>query len=502
MIELRYLRPGRRHVLRVVTPVALALSGSLLAGCSASITRFDNPSFALNDSDTGSVNRSSGGYGGSNLSDQSPDYGRSYTGPVTSTGSSIRSSSLPDIQETQDSYRDQGPSYGHSRDYTRSADASHHTPAADRYNTDSYQSGQNDGQTIVVRSGDTLYSLSRRHNTTVSELMAANGLTSSHLQLGQRLTIPSSEASYAPGRTEYTASPAPARARTYREPSYETPSYEAPSYEPAASRTAGSDWNGTYQVASGDSLYGIARRHGVTSDELQRHNGISDPRRVMPGTVLKVPGSAGGSYAAAEEPAPTGYQPMPGPQRVAALQTYSRTDAAESAPVARPVTDTRPITQTREVRTVSITPAVQNSDTTRSDTARSGSASSGGKLRWPVRGRVIDNFGPRKDGTHNDGVNLAVPMGAEVHAAEDGVVAYAGSELRGYGNLILLRHDNGWVTAYAHNEEISVKRGDKVTRGQVIARAGKTGEVDQPQLHFELRMGSKPVDPLPYLETL
>src|SRR5690606_28186069 len=196
--------------------------------------------------------------------------------------------------------------------------------------------------------------------------------------------------------------------------------------------TSGPDWNGTYQVASGDSLYSIARRHGVTSDELQRYNGISDPRRVMPGTVLKVPGSAGGSYAAAEETPQNSYQQVPGPQRVAALQTYNRTDAGEPVPATRPVTESSQITQTRGVRTVSISPAVPKPDAARS----------GGELGWPVRGRVIENFGPRKDGTHNDGVNLAVPLGAEVHAAEDGVVAYAGSELRGYGNLILLRHDN------------------------------------------------------------
>ena len=124
------------------------------------------------------------------------------------------------------------------------------------------------------------------------------------------------------------------------------------------------------------------------------------------------------------------------------------------------------------------------------------------KLRWPTTGRVIAGFGGRPDGTHNDGINLAVPLGTEVHAAESGVVAYSGNELKGYGNLVLLRHDNGWVTAYAHNDELLVKRGDKVKRGQVISKAGKTGSVDQPQVHFELRQGSRPVDPTPYLEKL
>jgi murein DD-endopeptidase MepM/ murein hydrolase activator NlpD len=122
------------------------------------------------------------------------------------------------------------------------------------------------------------------------------------------------------------------------------------------------------------------------------------------------------------------------------------------------------------------------------------------KLRWPAHGKVIASFGGRPDGTHNDGINVAVPLGTDVHAAESGVVVYAGSELKGYGNLILLRHDNGWVTAYAHNDELAVKRGDKVQRGQVIAKAGKTGSVDQPQVHFELRQGSRPVDPVPFLE--
>ena len=113
---------------------------------------------------------------------------------------------------------------------------------------------------------------------------------------------------------------------------------------------------------------------------------------------------------------------------------------------------------------------------------------------------MVGNFGKRPDGTHNDGINLAVPLGTEVRAADGGRVAYAGNELKGYGNLVLIRHDNGWVTAYAHSDELLVKRDDVVRKGQVIARAGKTGTVDQPQVHFELRQGAKPVDPLPYME--
>jgi murein DD-endopeptidase MepM/ murein hydrolase activator NlpD len=120
-------------------------------------------------------------------------------------------------------------------------------------------------------------------------------------------------------------------------------------------------------------------------------------------------------------------------------------------------------------------------------------------FRWPVRGRVIAGFGPTPNGLQNDGINLAVPEGTPVKAAEDGVVAYAGNELKGYGNLVLVRHSNGFVTAYAHASDILVKRGEAVKRGQVIAHSGQTGNVTSPQLHFEIRKGATPVDPSQYL---
>ncbi len=116
-------------------------------------------------------------------------------------------------------------------------------------------------------------------------------------------------------------------------------------------------------------------------------------------------------------------------------------------------------------------------------------------FRWPVKGRVITGFGAKMNGAQNDGINLAVPEGTPIKAADDGVVAYAGNELKGYGNLVLVRHANGYVSAYANASELMVKRGDTVKRGQVIAHAGQTGNVSSPQLHFEIRKGSTPVDP-------
>jgi len=119
-----------------------------------------------------------------------------------------------------------------------------------------------------------------------------------------------------------------------------------------------------------------------------------------------------------------------------------------------------------------------------------------------VRGRVLEGYGAGPNGTHNDGINIAAPHGAAVEATDGGVVAYAGNELRGYGNLILIKHPNGWISAYAHCDLILVKTGQKVARGQVIARVGSTGNVSEPQLHFELRRGKKPVDPREYLAPL
>ncbi|SEQ03871.1 Peptidase family M23 [Faunimonas pinastri] len=127
------------------------------------------------------------------------------------------------------------------------------------------------------------------------------------------------------------------------------------------------------------------------------------------------------------------------------------------------------------------------------------SSSSGDAFRWPVRGRVIASFGKSDNGEKNDGINLAVPEGTPVKAAEDGTVIYAGSELKSYGNLVLVRHANGWVSAYANNKTLKVKRGDQVHRGEVVALSGMSGGVTTPQVHFELRKGATPVDPLPHL---
>jgi murein DD-endopeptidase MepM/ murein hydrolase activator NlpD len=232
-------------------------------------------------------------------------------------------------------------------------------------------------------------------------------------------------------------------------------------------------------MKAGESLYGVARQYKVALNDLQRVNGITEPTKVRIGTVLRVPGRAQPAFE----------RPQAGITRTTVQTTPIGTPPAKTTLLNAPVEERQPTPERRV--------AALGDRTTDAGPAEPAAS---GKFRWPVRGRIIANFGKRPDGTHNDGVNLAVPQGTEVHAAEGGKVAYAGNELKGYGNLVLIRHDNGWVSAYAHADQVLVKRDDIVRRGQVIAKAGRTGTVDQPQLHFELRQGSQPVDPLPHME--
>jgi len=189
----------------------------------------------------------------------------------------------------------------------------------------------------------------------------------------------------------------------------------------------------------------------------------------------------------------------PAPQKIAsnakAQPAPIRTAAAAPAkPQAAAPTQVASAQPTAAIRMV--TPASEPPKASASTGDLTGAVPS---FRWPVRGRVIAAYGAKVNGTANDGINLAVPEGTSVKAAEDGVVAYAGNELKGYGNLVLVRHPNGYVTAYAHASEVTVKRGDQVKRGQVLARAGQTGNVTSPQLHFEIRKGATPIDPTQYL---
>lgn len=203
-------------------------------------------------------------------------------------------------------------------------------------------------------------------------------------------------------------------------------------------------------VRKGDTIYGISRRYGVDMSGLVRLNDLSRPYTIKPGQTLRLPALA---------------------RLIVPRQEQSARPSAPRRSTDRAVTTALP--------------------------PRAGSS-----FAWPVRGRIVEGYGPQGAGRYNGGLNIAAQRGQPVRAADNGVVAYAGSQLRGLGNLLLIRHQGGWITAYAHNEALLVRRGEVVDRGQVIGRVGATGSVRSPQLHFEIRKGTRTVDPIRYLPRL
>ena len=313
------------------------------------------------------------------------------------------------------------------------------------------------GTTIIVGTSDTLEGLARRYNVSPAAILQANGYKGPRtLSPGQQLIIPHPVA---------TAAAAPALA--------------APVSKPVAVMSAAAP--SVHVVNHGDTLLSIARRNHVSVAELARANNIDTSAKLKLGTKLAVPGAKTAAVAPAVQPAAVAVaQPVaalaPPPTRMAAATTGPQQTARLAQATTTPE-DTQVETPVKAAEATGALPT----------------------FRWPVRGKVITAYGAKSNGKANDGINLAVPEGTPVKAAEDGVVAYSGNELKGYGNLVLVRHANGYVTAYAHASELLVKRGDTIKRGQIIAKSGQSGEVGSPQLHFEIRKGSTPVDPLQFL---
>ena len=264
---------------------------------------------------------------------------------------------------------------------------------------------------------------------------------------------------------------------------------------------------GTYVVRRGDTVYSIARAHDVPLRAVIDTNGLRPPYDIEVGQRLKIPagrfhvvqrGETAYSISrmySVDVTSLTNLNRIPPPYTIKVGQKLqipgrepTRTAASETpvsrsggpTPLARPGAESPPRTTSN---------AMVSKDPLPSPPAATGS------FVWPVQGKILSTYGPKANGLHNDGINIAAEMGAPVKAAQSGVVAYSGNELKGYGNLLLVRHDNGWMTAYAHNSKLLVKRGDTVVRGQTISLAGNSGSVVTPQVHFEVRQGAKAIDP-------
>ena len=238
----------------------------------------------------------------------------------------------------------------------------------------------------------------------------------------------------------------------------------------------------TVMVRPGDTLGSIGARYDVSVSSIERLNGIERSRDAAPGEELRIPATGRHTREAVFRDA------MSGPNRQThpvATVTYASLPPPRATKIARNDAPA-PVPHNPPSVVVHADQQIPVSD---------GNA----RFIWPLTGPIVSSFGSSGGGTRNDGINIAAKLGEPIHAAAGGTVSYAGNELKGYGNLILIRHDDGYVTAYAHAQSISVNRGDRVEKGQVIGLAGATGDVGSPQLHFEIRRGVEPVDPRPLL---
>lgn len=340
------------------------------------------------------------------------------------------------------------------------------------------------GSRVTLGQGETVSSVSRRYGVPIDEIMKANGLAdASKVRAGQQLLIPvyvygsSKQASSQQPADKSGNLPTPSRAPV-REVAVLPTVPQPRSPQGAAKPVAGTDsasatpqFSGTHVVQSGDTLTRIAYANGVSVDALKAANGLTTAS-IRIGQKLRIPN---GSTATS----------TPDPVQTASVQPKSQ--AAAPAP---------------KVYTAPAASAGKDNltETAKIDSAAAPASTGIGKLRWPGRGQLITGFAKSEDGRRNDGIDISMPVGSAVKAAENGVVIYSGDGLKEYGNTVLIRHDNGLVTVYAHAQSLNVSRGDKVQRGQTIASSGMSGVAKTPRLHFEVRKDATPVDPTTYLE--
>jgi len=346
------------------------------------------------------------------------------------------------------------------------------------------------GSWVNVKSGETLYNLSRRYGVPVKDLMAANSMTSADgLSAGSKILIPAYTYHRSSGVSAPDNNPMTKASRASKgffgdvgngRVAIPTARVMRTVKQPLQASTKSETANRSHRVASGDTLYSVARRYGVSTSSLIKSNSLTGTN-IRPGQNLIVPGApvailmSRTLVGSKHDPIITGTVP----------------DAKAAVGSAKSVLRIKPkFTSPDESLTIANRAAEQ---------VKTPKKTSSGNFRWPTKGRVIAKFGQRVNGATNDGIDISVPIGSPVKATENGTVIYSGSELADFGNLILVSHSGGWVSAYAHSSKNKVRRGDKVTRGQVIAISGKSGNAKRPKLHFELRKNSTPVNPLKHL---
>ena len=304
---------------------------------------------------------------------------------------------------------------------------------------------------VRVCPGNTLTSISRKHNVTVDGIMRANNLSGDQIEVGQVLVMPPEI---------------------------------------------------VHVVRPGEQALLLAEHYGVPFPDIVAANGLVSPdypiktgqRLAIPhgGRLLPPPPPA---WTEPQQPGPVIAENPPADETVPPAASSPVSDVSDGFPVPR----RRPPEPERSAEVASAGPAKPAASDTKPPAAKPPQPKSSASFLLPVQGRIVSEFGPKSDTLHNDGINIAAPRGTPIKASADGEVAYAGDGLPGFGNLILLRHADGWTSAYAHADSMTVTRGEQVQRGDTIGTVGSTGSVSEPQLHFELRKHDKAVDPKPLM---
>ncbi|WP_173012524.1 LysM peptidoglycan-binding domain-containing M23 family metallopeptidase [Niveispirillum sp. SYP-B3756] len=326
-------------------------------------------------------------------------------------------------------------------------------------------------RTYQVKAGDTVYGIARQMNVDMAEIIRLNGLQPPYMvRVGQQLQMPGGGGG-APTQVASSVNQAPAPARKPDMPPATSsapparaprPSVEAVPLDPPAPVAAKPltptpvPVRPTVTSPPATSPAPTAGKRGVEAETL------------APPPAAPVPHASNGNGTASNATAPVlPANRQPAPVSPAPVTTPAP-QVATAAPLAKPDDAPPPRTAAR--------------------------------FMWPLRGEIISTYGAKPGGLRNDGINIAASQGTAVAAAEAGIVAYAGNQLKSFGNLVLIRHDGGWVTVYAHLADIGVQQGQRVTRGQSIGTVGQTGNVRFPQLHFAVRKGDQVVDPMGQLE--
>ncbi len=425
-----------------------------------------------------------------------------------------------------------------------------YTPPAIRV-SDIPQQAQNAAptmQTYMVQDGDTVFSIARKHNTSVAEIMAANSLSNGYIQPGAVLMLPSTnQQNQAQQAVAELETKQPQRYSLTRSRSYDVSVQAAAQNTPAPQTQAkaqGIPQNiQTIQPAAGpvkttpapskppqyqlhtleagQTLYRLSQTYGVPVAAIRDANPGIEVDNMRIGQQVRIPTDKITNAATIEPAAGPVKSEQSQPQSykmhtISAGETMYRLSQQYNVNLnqlmqANPAIEVNGLRVGQQVRIptngqasqsgASQTNVASNTATkTTSGTPKIiASAARASGLAWPVNGKIINKFGSGGSGIQHSGLNIAVPENTPVAAAAEGKVIYADSGLKSYGHLVLIRHNDGLVTAYAHNSSLTVKKDDTVKKGQVIAYSGKTGNVTQPQVHFEVRRNAQAVDPMKLL---